>query len=143
MSSRAGQGGKSMMVIAFGIAVLGLLPACTSLNTLAKDRCMEEKRSYLLGFIPTSLDSKFNKECAKMQMAENLAIQGGDPYMRAAGYGAMKRLNEELQKSDDDLVVKMVKGPTQMQCEFAGVDPQTKQAHYRNCKPVPSKAPKP
>ena len=132
-----------MMVIAFGIAVLGLLPACTSMKALETDRCMEEKKSYFLGFIPRDFESKFNDKCGRMFAAETLATQGKDPYMRAAGYGAMKRLNEELQKSDNDLVVEIVKGPKQMQCEFAGIDPQTKQAHYRNCKSVSSKAPKP
>ena len=145
MSLRAGQGGKSRIAVIFAIAALGLLPACTTMNAMNKERCMEEKRSYLLGLIPTGLDSRYNEQCGKVRTAETLATQGSDPYMRAAGYGALKRLNTELSKSDDALVRQLVEGSGQMQCEFHGIDPQTGNARYGNCKKpaTPSNAPKP
>ena len=87
----------------------------------------------------------------------NSLIQSDDMSFKLAGYSLLRAQHEKIEdlhqvvkeellrlESDRDHSSQLMNGPKQLQCEFAGIDPQTKQAHYRNCRPArPANQPKP
>lgn len=93
---------------------------------------MEEDRTFLLG-LPLSSKRAFNKTCGEMHSADILT-QTDDQGLRAVGYGVLKEVSPAFKNSDREHLRHLVEGPAQLQCEFLGIDPQTGNAIYGNCR---------
>jgi len=112
------------------------------MNNLTRGECMEENRSFLFG-LPLTSNRSFNKSCAEMHSAD-LMTQTDDPGLKAVGYGVLKEVSPVFKNSDQEHMRRLVEGPAQLQCEFRGIDPQTGNAVYGNCRrPASENTPKP
>lgn len=125
--------GRSLFPV-FGLAVLALLPACSSMNTLTRGECMEENRSFMFG-LPLTSSRAFNKTCGEMHSAD-LMTRTSDPGLKAVGYSVLKEVSPVFKNSDKEHLRRLVEGPAQLQCEFRGIDRQSGNAIYGNCRRV-------